>query len=250
MDLKLKDRVYIVTGASRGLGEACVRAIAAEGGKVLAAARSREDLVRIQKDCGATVAIAPCDMRDRNAVAALVDLALEKFGRLDGIVNNAGLAPAGSFETYDLAVFDEVLAVNLLAPAALAQRAGAHWIAHKQPGSIVNVASTSGLKGKPILVAYSSSKGAMMRFTEALAAEWARHEIRVNTIAPGAFDTAAQSAVTGDPKTLDARLKKIPLRRMGAPEELGPLVCYLLSPTSSFVTGACFVIDGGEVSKL
>lgn len=250
MDLNLKDRVYIVTGASRGLGEACVRAIAAEGGKVLAAARSREDLERIQKDCGATVAIAPCDMRDRNAVAALVDMALEKFGRLDGIVNNAGIAPAGSFESQDLTVFDEVLAVNLLAPAALAQRAGAHWIANKQPGSIVNVASTSGLKGKPILVAYSSSKGAMMRFTEALAAEWARHGIRVNTVAPGAFDTAAQSAVTGDPKTLDARLKKIPLRRMGASEELGPLVCYLLSPISSFVTGACFVIDGGEVSKL
>ena len=122
MDLNLKDRVYIVTGASRGLGEACVRAIAAEGGKVLAAARSREDLERIQKDCGATVAIAPCDMRDRNAVAALVDMALEKFGRLDGIVNNAGIAPAGSFESQDLAVFDEVLAVNLLAPAALARR--------------------------------------------------------------------------------------------------------------------------------
>ncbi len=89
-----------------------------------------------------------------------------------------------------------------------------------------------------------------MRFTEALAAEWARHEIRVNTIAPGAFDTAAQSAVTADAKMLDLRLKKIPLRRMGTPEELGPLVCYLLSPLSSFVTGACFVIDGGEVAKL
>jgi 2-deoxy-D-gluconate 3-dehydrogenase len=189
-------------------------------------------------------------MRDRTAVGGLVDVALSTFGRLDGIVNNAGIAPAGNFENQSLDVFDEVLAVNLLAPAALAQRAGAHWIALKQPGSIVNVASTSGLKGKPILVAYSSSKGAMMRFTEALAAEWARHEIRVNTIAPGAFDTAAQSAVTADAKTLDSRLKKIPLRRMGTPEELGPLVCYLLSPLSSFVTGACFVIDGGEVAKL
>jgi 2-deoxy-D-gluconate 3-dehydrogenase len=250
VDLRLQDKAVIVTGASRGIGEACVRAIAAEGGKVLAAARSRGDLERIQQECGASVAISSCDMRDRSAVTALVDMALEKFGRLDGIVNNAGIAPAGSFETQDLAIFDEVFAVNLLAPAALAQRAGAHWIANKQPGSIVNVASTSGLKGKPILVAYSSSKGAMMRFTEALAAEWARYEIRVNTVAPGAFDTAAQSAVTSDSKTLEARLRKIPLRRMGNPEELGPLVCYLLSPTSSFVTGACFVIDGGEVSKL
>jgi 2-deoxy-D-gluconate 3-dehydrogenase len=250
VDLKLRDKVVIVTGASRGIGEACVRAITAEGGKVLAAARSQGDLERIQQECTGLVATSSCDMRDRSAVTALVDMALEKFGRLDGVVNNAGIAPAGSFESQDLAVFDEVLAVNLLAPAALAQRAGAHWIANKQPGSIVNVASTSGLKGKPILVAYSSSKGAVMRFTEALAAEWARYDIRVNTVAPGAFDTAAQSAVTSDPKTLEARLKKIPLRRMGNPDELGPLVCYLLSPTSSFVTGACFVVDGGEVSKL
>ena len=250
MDLRLAGKVFIVTGASQGLGAACVRSIVAEGGKVLAAARSEKNLESLAAELPGSVAVAKCDMRDRVAVAGLVDIALSTFGRLDGIVNNAGIAPAGSFENQSLDVFDEVLAVNLLAPAALAQRAGSHWIALKQPGSIVNVASTSGLKGKPILVAYSSSKGAMMRFTEALAAEWARHEIRVNTIAPGAFDTAAQSAVTADAKTLDSRLKKIPLRRMGTPEELGPLVCYLLSPLSSFVTGACFVIDGGEVAKL
>ena len=238
MDLRLAGRVFIVTGASQGLGAACVRSIVAEGGKVLAAARSEKNLESLAAELPGSVAVAKCDMRDRIAVGGLVDVALSKFGRLDGIVNNAGIAPAGNFENQSLDVFDEVLAVNLLAPAALAQRAGAHWIALKQPGSIVNVASTSGLKG------------AMMRFTEALAAEWARHEIRVNTIAPGAFDTAAQSAVTADAKTLDSRLKKIPLRRMGAPEELGPLVCYLLSPLSSFVTGACFVIDGGEVAKL
>jgi 2-deoxy-D-gluconate 3-dehydrogenase len=250
MDLRLAGKVFIVTGASQGLGAACVRSIVAEGGKVLAAARSEKNLESLAAELPGSVAVAKCDMRDRVAVAGLVDIALSTFGRLDGIVNNAGIAPAGNFENQSLDVFDEVLAVNLLAPAALAQRAGSHWIALKQPGSIVNVASTSGLKGKPILVAYSSSKGAMMRFTEALAAEWARHEIRVNTIAPGAFDTAAQSAVTADAKTLDSRLKKIPLRRMGTPEELGPLVCYLLSPLSSFVTGACFVIDGGEVAKL
>lgn len=250
MDLRLAGKVFIVTGASQGLGAACVRSIVAEGGKVLAAARSEKNLESLAAELPGSVAVAKCDMRDRTAVGGLVDVALSKFGRLDGIVNNAGIAPAGNFENQSLDVFDEVLAVNLLAPAALAQRAGAHWIALKQPGSIVNVASTSGLKGKPILVAYSSSKGAMMRFTEALAAEWARHEIRVNTIAPGAFDTAAQSAVTADAKTLDSRLKKIPLRRMGTPDELGPLVCYLLSPLSSFVTGACFVIDGGEVAKL
>lgn len=239
-----------MTGASRGLGEACVRALVAEGGKVVAAARSMNDLSRLAEELGPAVFASACDMRDRVAVAGLVDVALHEFGQLDGIINNAGIAPAASFESHDLSVFDDVLEVNLLAPAALAQRAGQHWIASKSPGSIVNVASTSGLKGKPTLVAYSSSKGAIMRFSEALAAEWARHGIRVNTIAPGAFETAAQAAVTSSPKVLDARLKKIPMRRMGEPSEIGPLACYLISSVSSFITGSCFVIDGGEVSKL
>ena len=90
----------------------------------------------------------------------------------------------------------------------------------------------------------------MLRMTEALANEWARHGIRVNAIAPGAFETDAQAAVFEDAATLDARLRKIPARRMGAPDEIGPLTAYLVSPLSGFVTGSCFVIDGGEVAKL
>ena len=133
---------------------------------------------------------------------------------------------------------------------ALAQAAARHLIAEEKPGSIVTVASTSGLKGKALLSGYSASKGAMMRLTEALAAEWARYGIRVNTIAPGAFATDAQSAVLDDEDQLAARLRKIPARRMGQPAEIGPLTCYLLSPLSDFVTGSCFVIDGGEVAKL
>ena len=145
---------------------------------------------------------------------------------------------------------EETLAVNLLAPAALAQAAARHWIAEGTPGSVVNIASTSGLKGKALLAGYSASKGAMLRLTEALSNEWARHQIRVNTIAPGAFETDAQAAVFENGATLDARLRKIPLRRMGAPDEIGPLTAYLVSPLSGFVTGSCFVIDGGEVAKL
>ena len=133
----------------------------------------------------------------------------------------------------------------------LASKAAAeYYVSKEKKGSIVNIASTSGLKGKASLASYSSSKGALMRFTESLAAEWARHDISVNVDAPGAFATSAQSAVLEDENILKARLKKIPQRRMGDPEEIGPLVAYLVSPVSSFVTGSCFVIDGGEVSKL
>ena len=250
VDWGLDGHVTVVTGASRGLGEAAVRAMVAEGARVVVAARSADALAALADELGDAVAAVPCDMRDRAAVAALVDEAIARFGRLDSVVNNAGIAPAAKFVDQLDDVFDEVLAVNLVAPAALARRAASHWIDTGQPGSVINVASTSGLKGKPTLAAYSASKGGLLRLTEALAGEWARYDIRVNVIAPGAFETDAQAAVLGDPDTLAARLRKIPVRRMGQPDELGPLVCYLASEASGFVTGACFVIDGGEVSKL
>ena len=250
MDLAIAGQAVIVTGASRGLGAAIVRSLVAEGANVVAAARSREALDALAAEAPGHIHPVTCDMRDRDAVAALADACIETFGRLDAVVNNAGIAPAGRLVETDLAVMEETLAVNLLAPAALAQAAARHWIAAEVAGSVVNIASTSGLKGKALLAGYSASKGAMMRLTEALAAEWARYKIRVNTIAPGAFETDAQSAVFEDAATLDARLRKIPLRRMGSPDEIGPLTAYLVSPLSGFVTGSCFVIDGGEVSKL
>ena len=250
VDWGLEGHVSVVTGASRGLGEATVRAMVTEGARVVAAARSAHALDALASELGEAVSAVPCDMRDRAAVAGLVDEAISRFGRLDSVVNNAGIAPASKFVDQPDDVFDEVLAVNLAAPAALARRAASHWIDVGRPGSIINVASTSALKGKPTLAAYSASKGGLMRLTEALAGEWARYNVRVNVIAPGAFETDAQAAVLADPDTLEARLRKIPVRRMGQPDELGPLVCYLASEASSFVTGSCFVIDGGEVSKL
>jgi 2-deoxy-D-gluconate 3-dehydrogenase len=179
----------------------------------------------------------------------LVDRTLERFGRIDVVVNNAGIAPAAAFVDMPLQRWAEVFAVNVFAPVALARAAGRHLLAQGS-GKVINVASTSGLRGKPTLAAYSSSKGAMLRFTEALAGEWARHGIQVNAIAPGAFATDAQRAVLDSPEILARRLRKIPAGRMGAVEEIGPLACFLASPCSDFVTGAVYVIDGGESSKL
>ena len=249
MDLQLDGRVAIVTGASRGLGWAIARAFAAEGMKVVAAARSIEDLEQLAATQPDDIVAVRCDMSDRDSVVSLVDTALERFGRLDVVVNNAGIAPAGKFTDMPLETWEQVFAVNLFGPVALAQRAGQVFI-EQGHGKVINIASTSGLRGKPILAAYSSSKGSMLRFTEAVAAEWAPKGVQVNVIAPGAFETDAQSAVTEDPEMLAARLKKIPSRRMGHIDEIGPLACYLASPLSNFVTGATYVIDGGEANKL
>jgi 2-deoxy-D-gluconate 3-dehydrogenase len=249
MDFGLQDRVAIVTGASRGLGRAAALALAAEGARVFGVARSTDALASLREEAGGAVEVADCDMLDLDQVAALPDRAVERFGRLDIVVNNAGLAPAGAFTDQDDALWREVFTVNVFAPVALARAAGRHLLAQGS-GKVINIASTSGILGKPTLVAYSSSKGAMLQMTKALAGEWAKRGVQVNAIAPGAFETTAQAKVLEDEQILARRLRKIPAGRMGDPSEFGPLVCLLASPLSDFMTGSVLVSDGGESAKL
>ncbi len=249
LDLGLEGKVAIVTGASRGLGRAAALALLEQGACVIAAARSREELQQIEDEYPDRARAVVCDMLDAESVAALPQAAIEAFGRLDIVVNNAGIAPAGKFLDQDEAVLGKVLAINVTSPAVLARAAG-RILVGQGSGKIINIASTSGILGKPLLAAYSSSKGALIQFTKALAAEWARLGVQVNAIAPGAFVTEAQRAVLDDPEILKRRIRKIPAKRMGEPEEIGPLVCYLASPLSDFATGSVFVIDGGESCKI
>ena len=249
IDLQLDEHVAIVTGASRGLGQAAVLALVEQGVRVLAVARSLDELKKLETLAPGSVRARQCDMKDAQAVAKLPDQAIETFGRLDIVVNNAGIAPAGFFLEQDDQLWDDVMAVNLKAPATLARAAGRHLVAQGS-GKIINIASTSGILGKAMLVAYSSSKGALLQFTKALAAEWATKGVQVNAIAPGAFKTDAQRLVLNSPDILKRRLGKIPARRMGEVDEIGPLICYLASARSNFVTGSVFVIDGGESCKL
>jgi 2-deoxy-D-gluconate 3-dehydrogenase len=249
IDLKLDGKVAIVTGASRGLGHAATLALHEQGANVLAVARSLDELKKLESKDPQKICALQCDMLDTDAVAALPDAAIEAFGRIDIVVNNAGIAPAGRFLDQPNEEWDRVLAINVTAPAILARAAGHHFI-EQRSGKVINIASTSGLLGKAILVSYSASKGALLQFTKALAAEWAGKGIQVNAIAPGAFATEAQQAVLDAPDILKRRLGKIPMRRMGDAEEIGPLICYLASPCSDFVTGSVYVIDGGESCKL
>lgn len=249
IDFELTDKVAIVTGASRGLGRAAAVALIEQGVRILAVGRSVDDLNELKDLAPQSVRVEPCDMLDRAAVAALPARAIDAFGQLDIVVNNAGIAPAGRFLEQEERVWDDVVAVNVTAPATLARAAGEHMIS-RGAGKIINIASTSGLLGKATLVAYSTSKGALVQFTKALAAEWAGSGVQVNAIVPGAFATDAQRAVLDSPDILERRLRKIPARRMGNSEEIGPLVCYLASGQSDFVTGSIFVIDGGESCKL
>jgi 2-deoxy-D-gluconate 3-dehydrogenase len=249
MDLKITGHVAIVTGASRGLGSAIVRALVDEGMNVVAAARSADALRSLAATDPERIQAVAVDLEEADTAQILVDAALTTFGRLDAVVNNAGVAPAGAIETMDLDEWQRIFAVNVFSPVAL-MKAAAGVFLEQRSGKVVNIGSLSGLRGKPTLAAYSASKGALARLTEAAAAEWARHGVQVNMIAPGAFATEAQRAVLESPEILARRVRKIPAGRMGAIEEIGPLACYLVSPLSDFVTGAIYTIDGGEVSKL
>lgn len=249
MDMKIKGKVAIVTGASRGLGFAAAQALADEGAKILATGRSVSELEALAKTRPGAIVAAPCDMRDIAAVEALPARAVSEFGRLDIVVNNAGIAPAGAFLEQTREALSELMVVNVIAPAMLSKAAGAIMVKQRS-GKIINIASISGIRGKAVLVGYSASKGAVLQMTKALAAEWARHNIQVNAIAPGGFATEAQAAVVNNPDVLKKRVRKIPASRMAMPDEMGAMVCYLASPLSDFVTGAVMVIDGGETAKI
>jgi len=249
MDFQIEGKVAIVTGASRGLGLSAAKSLVAEGCKVLAVARSAEELQRFEAENPGSVLACICEMKDIEAVKSLPAQAIEAFGRLDIVVNNAGIAPAGSFLEQDDSVWDDVFAINVTAPALLSKVAGRHMV-EQGSGKIINIASTSGILGKPMLVAYSSSKGAVLQMTKALAGELARKGVQVNAIAPGAFATDAQRVVLDSPDIYARRVAKIPAKRMADSDEIGPMVCYLASPLSDFVAGSVFVIDGGESSKL
>jgi len=248
--MDLKGKVAIITGARRGMGKSHAKTFAKSGAKVVVADISLEECQQvadeIKKEGGEAIAVK-CDVTKKEDIDNMVKAAVGKWGKVDILVNNAGICQFKPFLELTEEEWDRTININLRGYFLCAQ-ACAKEMAKKKSGVIVNIASVAmgqvGV-GMPALAHYCASKGGIVAMTEALALELASFNIRVNAISPGAIDTPMTEALKADPKMMEAILARIPLRRMGKPEEVSNLVLFLASDESSYVTGSTVVIDGG-----
>jgi len=246
----LKGKVAIVTGARRGMGRTHALALAKAGAKVAVADISLEECQRvveeIAKQGGEAMAIK-CDVSKKKEVDEMVKKIVKEFGKIDILVNNAGIAQFVPFLEMTEEEWDRTLDINLKGYFLCAQ-ACVKEMAKQKSGVIVNIASVAmGQQGVGMsnIVHYCASKGGIAGMTEALAVELAPYNIRVNAISPGMIETPMISSIKQDSKTVEAMLAKVPMRRVGKPEEVSNLVLFLASEVSSYMTGSTVIIDGG-----
>lgn len=244
--MKLKDQSALVTGGSRGIGRAVVKALAAEGARVAFVYRGSEEaatsLVHELGQCGATVLAVKLDVTDGVAAQNCVERLLQEWGRIDVLVNNAGVIRDDLFVRMEPDAWDQVLRTNLGGTYNFC-RAVAYPMMKQRRGRIINISSVAAEHVNLGQANYAASKGAINALTRALAVELASRNVTVNAVAPGFIETDMSEAVRN--KAGDLMKKLIPMRRLGQPEDVARVVLFLAGPESGYVTGQVLTVDGG-----
>jgi NAD(P)-dependent dehydrogenase (short-subunit alcohol dehydrogenase family) len=242
----LQDRVCIVTGAAQGIGEACARRFAREGARVVLADIDDARGQALARELGGL--FVHCDVGDKAQVDTLVAQALLAHGRIDVLVNNAGIFKAAEFLDITEADWDAVLRVNLKGSFLVGQ-AVARAMAKAGRGAIVNMSSVNGVMTIPTIASYNASKGAINQLTRVMALSLADKGVRVNAVAPGTIATelAAKAVLTSE-EAKNRIMMRTPMKRLGEPWEVADVVAYLASDAASYVTGEIVVIDGGRMT--
>lgn len=251
----IKDKVAIITGGSIGLGHQIAEGLAEAGANVVICARNIErcklTATEIKEQLGVRTLALEVDVKDPKSVQAMVDKTKEEFGRIDILINNAGITWAAPADNFPLKDWQKVIDVNVTGVFLCSQAVGRVMI-EQGGGKIVNFASVAGLGGAPSeamdAIAYNTSKGAVITFTKDLAVKWAKYNINVNAIAPGWFPTHMSKDLLEMKK--DLLLQSLPMKRWGREDELKGAALFLSSPASNYVTGHILTVDGGQSAKI
>ncbi|HHT9120428.1 MAG TPA: SDR family NAD(P)-dependent oxidoreductase [Candidatus Hypogeohydataceae bacterium YC41] len=244
---QLRDKVAIVTGASRGLGKAMAMALAEVGANIVLVGRNKEKQAEAEKeiaDFGVKTLPVLADVTKQEDVEVVVSKTLETFGKIDILVNNVGTyigKPIVESTTED---WYNLINTNLTSTYLCSRAVGKHMV-DRQKGKVINMAAALGALGANNAAAYCASKGGVIQLTRALAVEWAKYNINVNAIAPGTMETEITKAMLEDPTVRKAVLSKIPLKRTGQPSDLAGVVIFLASQASDYITGQTLFVDGG-----